>query len=166
MTLAEYEERPSNEKEHFFDCSECGRFVDKRELRDVIFHITGHKPKPEIPRIKGKAFLELERVTRKAEKRLPRYPAVAYLYRVRWNTPQFEHETPSRQKRLWRDCSMATAAPGHSLCNYLLLLVHGRIRFKLSVGSCLSCQVLDRKDTFTFSLLSLPSYFTSCIADG
>ena len=83
MTLAEYEELPFNEKEHFFHCPKCGQFVDKRELRDVIFHITGHKQKAEIPRIKGKAFLELERGTRKAEKRLPRHPAVAYLYLVR-----------------------------------------------------------------------------------
>jgi len=56
MTLAEYEELPSNEKEHFFECPECGQFVDKRELRDVIFHVTGHKQKAEIPRIKGKAI--------------------------------------------------------------------------------------------------------------
>ena len=45
MTLAEYEELPPNEKEHFFQCPECGQFVDKRELRDVIFHVTGHKAK-------------------------------------------------------------------------------------------------------------------------
>jgi len=74
MTLAEYEELPSNEKEHFFECPECGQFVDKRELRDVIFHVTGHKQKAEIPRIKGKAFLELERVTRKAEKPIAATP--------------------------------------------------------------------------------------------
>ena len=56
MTLAEYEELPSNEKELFFECPECGQFVDKRELRDVIFHVTGHRPKSEIPRIKGKTI--------------------------------------------------------------------------------------------------------------
>jgi ssDNA-binding Zn-finger/Zn-ribbon topoisomerase 1 len=56
MTLAEYEKLPSNEKEHFFECPECGQFVDKRELRNVIFHVTGHKPKPEIPRNKEKAI--------------------------------------------------------------------------------------------------------------
>ena len=55
MTLAEYEELPPEEKEHFFQCPKCDQFVDKRELRDVIFHVTNHKPKPEIPRIKGKA---------------------------------------------------------------------------------------------------------------
>ena len=58
MTLAEYEELVFNEKEHFFECPKCGEFVDKRELRDVIFHVTGHKPKPEIPTIKGKAIPE------------------------------------------------------------------------------------------------------------
>ena len=56
MTLAEYEELPFNEKETFFHCPKCGQFVDKRELRDVIFHVTDHKPKPEIPTIKGKAI--------------------------------------------------------------------------------------------------------------
>jgi hypothetical protein len=74
MTLAEYEELPPEEKEHFFECPECGQFVDKRELRDVIFHVTGHKPKPEIPGNKGKAFLKLESVTRKAEKPIATTP--------------------------------------------------------------------------------------------
>ena len=52
MTFAEYEKLPPEEKEHFFQCPKCGEFVDKRELRDVIFHVTRHKPKPENPRIK------------------------------------------------------------------------------------------------------------------
>jgi hypothetical protein len=26
------------EKEHFYRCPKCRQFVDKRELRDVIFH--------------------------------------------------------------------------------------------------------------------------------
>jgi uncharacterized C2H2 Zn-finger protein len=56
MTLAEYEELPPEEKEHFFQSPKCGQFVDKRERRDVILHVTDHKPKPEIPRIKGKAI--------------------------------------------------------------------------------------------------------------
>ena len=49
MTLAEYEELAAEEKEHFFQCPKCSQFVDKRELRDVIFHVTDHKPKPGIP---------------------------------------------------------------------------------------------------------------------
>ena len=74
MTLTEYEKLSPDEKEHFFQCPECGQFVDKCQLRDVIFHGTGHKPRGEIPRIKGKAFLELERVTRKVEKQIAATP--------------------------------------------------------------------------------------------
>jgi hypothetical protein len=54
MTLDEYEQLPAEEKEHFYRCSKCSQFVDKRELRDVIFHETDHKPKPHIPTITGK----------------------------------------------------------------------------------------------------------------
>jgi uncharacterized C2H2 Zn-finger protein len=54
MTADEYEKLPPEEKEHFYRCPECGQVVDKRELRDVIFHETDHKPKPDIPRIIGK----------------------------------------------------------------------------------------------------------------
>ena len=32
-------------EEHFFQCSKCGQFVDKRELRDVIFHATNYNAK-------------------------------------------------------------------------------------------------------------------------
>ena len=54
MTLAEYEELSPEEKENFFQSPKCGEFVDKRELREVILHVTDHKPKPHIPRIIGK----------------------------------------------------------------------------------------------------------------
>jgi uncharacterized C2H2 Zn-finger protein len=54
MNAADFDKLSDAEKEHFFQCSECGQFVDKRELRDVIFHVTDHKWKPHIPRIKGK----------------------------------------------------------------------------------------------------------------
>jgi hypothetical protein len=54
MTLDEHEKLPPEEKEHFFQCPKCSQFVDKHELRDVIFHVTDHKPKPHIPRIIGK----------------------------------------------------------------------------------------------------------------
>jgi hypothetical protein len=40
MTADEYEQVPPEEKEHFFQCPKCGEFVDKRELQDVIFHVT------------------------------------------------------------------------------------------------------------------------------
>jgi hypothetical protein len=49
MTADEYEKLPFDEKEHFFQCPECGQFVDKRELRGVIFHVRDHKRKPDIP---------------------------------------------------------------------------------------------------------------------
>jgi len=38
---------------HFYRCSKYGKLVDKRELRDVIFHETDHKRNPHIPRIRG-----------------------------------------------------------------------------------------------------------------
>ena len=31
---------------NFYRCSKCGQLVDKRELSDVIFHETDHKPNP------------------------------------------------------------------------------------------------------------------------
>jgi hypothetical protein len=54
MTLDEYEQLSPGEKQHFYRCSKCGQLVDERELRDVIFHETDHKPKPHIPKIRGK----------------------------------------------------------------------------------------------------------------
>jgi hypothetical protein len=54
MTADEYEKLPPEEKEHFYRCSKCGQRLDRRELRDVIFHETDHKPNARIPRIKGK----------------------------------------------------------------------------------------------------------------
>jgi uncharacterized C2H2 Zn-finger protein len=54
MNAADFDKLSAAEKEHFFQCPKCGQFVDKRDLRDVIFHVTDHKPKPDIPRIKGK----------------------------------------------------------------------------------------------------------------
>jgi len=54
MNAADFDKLSDAEKEHFYWCSKCRQFVDKRELRDVIFHETDHRPKPHIPRIKGK----------------------------------------------------------------------------------------------------------------
>jgi hypothetical protein len=54
MNAADFDKLSDAEKEHFYRCSKCGQFVDKRELPDVIFHETDHKPKPRIPRIIGK----------------------------------------------------------------------------------------------------------------
>jgi len=57
MTLAEYEQLPPEEKEHFFQCPKCGQFVDKRELRDVIFHVTDHKPSLRFRESRERRFL-------------------------------------------------------------------------------------------------------------
>ena len=43
-------------RSHFYCCAKCGQLVDKRELRDVIFHETDHKPNPRISRIRGKCI--------------------------------------------------------------------------------------------------------------
>jgi len=45
LTLDEYEKLPPDEKKYFFQCPGCGQFVDKRELRDVIFNVTGPQAK-------------------------------------------------------------------------------------------------------------------------
>jgi hypothetical protein len=54
MNTADFNKLSDTEKEHFYWCSKCSQFVDKRELREVIFHETDQKPKPHIPRIIGK----------------------------------------------------------------------------------------------------------------
>jgi hypothetical protein len=38
---------------HFYRCAKGGKLVDKRELRDVIFHETDQKRNPRILRIRG-----------------------------------------------------------------------------------------------------------------
>ena len=45
MNADEFDKLSDEEKEHFFQCPKCGEFLDKRELRNVIFHVTDHKPK-------------------------------------------------------------------------------------------------------------------------
>jgi hypothetical protein len=64
MNTADFDKLSDAEKQHFYCCSKCGQFVDKRELRDVIFHETDHKPKPHIPRIRGNAFRNVFPVAR------------------------------------------------------------------------------------------------------
>jgi hypothetical protein len=39
---------------HFYHCAKCGQRKDMRELRDVFFHETDHKPNPRVPRLIGK----------------------------------------------------------------------------------------------------------------
>jgi hypothetical protein len=48
MTLDEYEQLPSEEKEHFAMCAVCGEVFDRRSLDEVLFHATDHKHRPDI----------------------------------------------------------------------------------------------------------------------
>jgi hypothetical protein len=48
MTANEYEQLPTDEKEHFATCSECGEIFDRRSLDEVLFHHAGHRPRPDI----------------------------------------------------------------------------------------------------------------------
>jgi hypothetical protein len=48
MTLAEYEELPPEEKQHFAECSTCGEIFDRRSLDEGMFHRTDHKHRPDI----------------------------------------------------------------------------------------------------------------------
>jgi hypothetical protein len=45
MNAAELAELNESEKRHFYQCR-CGEMVDKRQLDDVLFHETDHKPRP------------------------------------------------------------------------------------------------------------------------
>jgi hypothetical protein len=55
MNAADFGELSDAEKLHFYQCSKCGEFVDKRDLRDVIFHESGHDRQAlALPRIIGK----------------------------------------------------------------------------------------------------------------
>jgi hypothetical protein len=55
MKAADFKKLSDAEKEHYFQRPKCGEFVDKRELRDVIFHQSDHNPEAlALPRIIGK----------------------------------------------------------------------------------------------------------------
>ncbi len=55
VNAVDFDKLPDSEKEHFHQCSKCGEFVDKRELRDVIFHESDHNRQAlALPRIIGK----------------------------------------------------------------------------------------------------------------
>jgi hypothetical protein len=45
---AAFDELSESEKRHFYQCSRCGEMVDMRQLDDVLFHETDHKPRPDI----------------------------------------------------------------------------------------------------------------------
>jgi hypothetical protein len=48
MNAADFSELSEAEKKHFYQCSQCGEMVDRRQLDDVLFHETNHKPRPDI----------------------------------------------------------------------------------------------------------------------
>ena len=48
MNAADFNELSESEKEHFYKCGQCGEMVDMRQLDDVVFHETDHKPRPDI----------------------------------------------------------------------------------------------------------------------
>ena len=55
MKAADFNKLSNGEKEPFYRCSKCRQFVDKRELRDVIFHESDHNAEAlALPRIIGK----------------------------------------------------------------------------------------------------------------
>jgi len=47
MTLGEYENLPTEEKEHFTECTECWEMFDRRSLDEVLFY-QDHKHRPDI----------------------------------------------------------------------------------------------------------------------
>jgi hypothetical protein len=48
MNTADFNELRDSEKRHFYGCTQCGEMVDRRQLDDVLFHETNHKPRPDI----------------------------------------------------------------------------------------------------------------------
>jgi len=48
VDAADFDELSEAEKRHFYKCQQCGEMVDMRQLDDVLFHETDHKPRPDI----------------------------------------------------------------------------------------------------------------------
>jgi hypothetical protein len=48
MTKAELETLSAEEQKHFHSCQACGEYFDMRQLDEVMFHCTDHKPRPDI----------------------------------------------------------------------------------------------------------------------
>jgi hypothetical protein len=48
MNKSDFDNLSEDEKRHFYECVRCGEMVDKRQLDEVLFHATGHKPRPDI----------------------------------------------------------------------------------------------------------------------
>jgi hypothetical protein len=53
MSSDEYEKLPAKDREHFFQCPDCGEMFDFRILDDVAFHLAHHKPPRPAPSIPG-----------------------------------------------------------------------------------------------------------------
>jgi hypothetical protein len=47
MNAADLNGLDDAEKTHFYKCQQCGEMVDKRQLDEVLFHETNHKPRPD-----------------------------------------------------------------------------------------------------------------------
>jgi hypothetical protein len=45
---SDFNELNEAEKKHFYQCRGCAEMVDKRQLDEVLFHETDHKPRPDI----------------------------------------------------------------------------------------------------------------------
>jgi hypothetical protein len=48
MNAADFDELSESEKQHFYGCARCGEMIDVRQLDDLVFHETDHKPRPDI----------------------------------------------------------------------------------------------------------------------
>ncbi len=46
MNVADFDELSESEKQHFYKWARCGEMVDMRQLDDLVFHETDHKPRP------------------------------------------------------------------------------------------------------------------------
>jgi hypothetical protein len=47
MNKSDYDHFNADEKQHFYQCQQCGEMVDMRQLDDVLFH-EDHKPRLDI----------------------------------------------------------------------------------------------------------------------
>jgi hypothetical protein len=47
MNKSDYDQLNAEEKQHFYQCQQCGEMADMRQLDDVLFH-EDHKPRPDI----------------------------------------------------------------------------------------------------------------------
>ncbi|HEV2329204.1 MAG TPA: hypothetical protein VGY56_10490 [Verrucomicrobiae bacterium] len=48
MSDQNYDAASPEEKQHFFQCGECGEWIDCRCLDEVFKHETDHKERPDI----------------------------------------------------------------------------------------------------------------------